>query len=179
MRCVVFVRERGVARVAGIVGDGVFEHGGAEAVLKGVVVEGEHGVAGGGGGLQVVLQLFVRQVAVAENLGEQAGADRFADVDGDGGHAAVGVTQAVVAALRADDVEAGTAEGVDQLLAGDATPSRRQATRTCWTAMNSRRAAGLGSSRRHRTMASRMRSVSLSRDFAWVWQPGRAGTVAT
>jgi len=61
----------------------------------------------------------VGEFAIVQDLAEQAGADGFAGVDGHGGHAAVGVTQAMMAALCADDVEAELLQGADQLFAGN------------------------------------------------------------
>jgi len=59
------------------------------------------------------------EFAIVQDLAEQARADGFADVDRHGGDAAVGVTQAVMAALCADDFEAELLQSADQLFSGN------------------------------------------------------------
>jgi hypothetical protein len=58
--------------------------------------------------------LFVREIAVAEDLAEQTGADGFAGVDGHGCDPAIGMSQAMMAAL-------GVATGVEGEIPGHST----------------------------------------------------------
>ena len=123
-------------------------------------------------------ELVVSQIAIAQNLSEQTGADGFAGVDGDSGDAAVGVTQTMMASLRSDYSEAGFLQRANQLFTSDSFSARHQATRTCWTPMNVRR-GGRDSSARHTAIASCTRRINTSNDLACVWQPRSSGTVAT
>jgi hypothetical protein len=81
--------------------------------------------------LQKVFELVVGEVAVGEDLAEQAGADGFAAVDGHSGHPAVRVLQAMMAPLRTDDFKAELFQGADELFAGNPLATRHQATFTC------------------------------------------------
>ncbi len=75
--------------------------------------------------------MLVRQVAIVEDLSEQAGADRFAGVDGDGRDSAIGMLQSMMAALNADDLEAELFQRSDEFFTGDSLTAWHQATLTC------------------------------------------------
>ena len=111
------------------------------------------------------------EVAIAEDLAEQAGADRFTGVDGDGCDSAIGMSQAMMTALDADDLEADLFQGTDQLLAGESFATghrgKGQAICTCWTATKVRR-GGRGPSARQREIASATRFINTSSDLACV-----------
>jgi hypothetical protein len=55
--------------------------------------------------LQKLVEFFASQFAIAENLGEQPGADCFTGVDGHDGCSAIGVAEKMVTPLHAHDVK--------------------------------------------------------------------------
>ena len=56
----------------------------------------------------------MREIAITENLAEKSRSDRLAGVDGHRCHAAIGMTQAMVAALRANHRETGFVQRTNQ-----------------------------------------------------------------
>ena len=114
-------------------------------------------------------KLFVCQIAIAEDLPEQSGADRFAGVDGNGRDAAIGMPHTMMAALDADDREADLFRA--RISSLPVSLLRRaiggHVNCTCWTATKVRR-GGRGPSARQSVMASATRFVSTSSDLACV-----------
>lgn len=125
------------------------------------------------------LELFARQLAIAEDLGEEARPDRLAGMHGHGRAASVRVAQDVMAAAHARDAETGSAKSRDDGPAVERRQPRHAATEMRCTPMNSNAGASSPRSSRFSAIASRTRSINSSRERACVWQPGSAGTDAT
>ena len=123
------------------------------------------------------LQFLLGELCVAEDLAQEPGSDVFTGMDRYDGPSTIRVVHEVMAALDAQDHEAELLEDGDQLLAGDGW--KLSQTETRWTPTKLSCSSGTSSASRQREIASRMRSMSWSSDFAWVWQPGMAGTEAT
>lgn len=65
------------------------------------------------------LQLVLRDLAISEDLGKKAAANRLAPVKGNNGAAAVGMAEKVMAASDADEIETKTTQRLDDLGTGD------------------------------------------------------------
>jgi hypothetical protein len=111
-------------------------------------------------------QVFPGQVAVAQYLGKQAGADGFAPVNRNNGASAVRVTEEVMAAFDPNQREALLAQGLDQTFARERRKVAQTATVTRWTPTNLL-VTGSSTSRQS-AMASCTRFIRASRDLACV-----------
>lgn len=103
---------------------------------------------------------------------EQTGADRLARVNRHNGASAICVTQEVMAALYAKNAKTDSLEGGNKVATGDAGIPAHAAMVTRWIPTNSNSCPGTPSTSRHSSMASRMRSMTSSRDCACVWHAG-------
>lgn len=65
------------------------------------------------------LQFVPRDLAVSENLSKETAAKRLAAVDGNNGAAAVGMTEEVMAAFDANEIEPKTTQRLEEMCAGD------------------------------------------------------------
>lgn len=89
----------------------------------------------------------------------------------------VGMAQEMMASSASDDFKTQPAQGFDKTTAGDRRKCAHCQTATRWTPTNSLLVGS--STSRQSSIASRIRFIKTSSDFAWVWHPRRAGTDAT
>src|ERR1035441_10463752 len=85
----------------------------------------------------------------------------------------------MMAACDTENAETGFGERDNEVRVGDSRRPAHAAMVTRWMPTNSKSCSGAPSTSRHSSMASRMRSVTSSRDRACVWQPASWGTEAT
>ena len=110
---------------------------------------------------------------------EQAWTDRLACVHRYNGASHILMTQEIMPASDTQDAEAGLPKRVNEIGPGDSRTPAHAAMVTRWMPTNSNSCAGATDTSIHSSIASRIRSVSSSRDRACVWQPGNWGTEAT
>ena len=120
-------------------------------------------------------ELVGRQLAIPKDLVKQAGADGLACVCGHNRTSAILVAQEMMAAFDTENEETGFCERGNEFRAGDAGRPAHAAMVTRWMPTNSKSCSGVPSTSRHSSMASRMRSVTSSRDRACVWHAGICG----
>ena len=132
---------------------------------------------------KVRLQEFFKIVAfdfsVLEDLIEQARAERFPGVNGNDSRTAIRVAEKVMTALRANVDEARALQRLHRLTPGDPPQPAHTSTAIRCTPMNSGPATPEPSTSRQSSMASLMRTRSLSSERACVWQPRSSGTLPT
>jgi hypothetical protein len=88
------------------------------------------GGAGSSPNLKQCFEITPRQIAVAQYAGQKAWSDDFRAMDRDRGHAAVCMAQAMMAALGANNDEAGLLQNGDDLASGEARQSAHAETVT-------------------------------------------------
>ena len=129
------------------------------------------------GNLRILHEVFCTQLDIAKNGTQEAWTERFARMYRNRGYPAVRVSEENVAATGSYHFESELAKDANGFLA--AHPRKPRHTEICWMPTSSRGAAFWRVSSRQSSTTSCTRFMSVSRFFAWVWQPRRAGTVAT
>lgn len=117
-------------------------------------------------GLEYGPEFFPRQVAVAQDLREQAGTDRLPTVNRYDRTAAIRVPQEMMASSDPNQNEALLVQGFDETLTGERRKVAHTGTVTRWTPTNWFTTGS--STSRQRAIASCTRFIRTSRDFAWV-----------
>jgi hypothetical protein len=110
---------------------------------------------------------------------KQTWTDGLACVDRYNRTSAVLMTQEMMATFDAHNAETDLPKGANETMPGDSRTPAHAATVTRWMPTNSNSCSGVPSASRHSSMASRIRSVTSSRERACVWQPASWGTEAT
>lgn len=125
------------------------------------------------------LELLPRELTVPENLGQQSGADYLGTMHGYGCGASVRVRDTKMTPSYSDNCEPRPLQSLDYSCSGQSRQAAHALMETRWIPTNSSGAPSEpGSTSRCRAIASRIRSISSSRDRACVWQPGKEGTLA-
>jgi hypothetical protein len=125
----------------------------------------------------VLQQLFDSQVNVTQDRAQKAGTKSLAGMNWNRSDPSVLMPEKNVAATRSNHLKTDSSESLYDLLA--LQPGKAGHTEICWIPTSSSGPASPRSSSRHSSIASRARYMSVSRFFAWVWQPRSPGTVAT
>ena len=80
--------------------------------------------------LRFGFKFLTRDLSVAKDLGKKPRAQRFALVDRNNRAAPIWMTEEPMTSPRADNLEAKTSQGLDNVLAGESTRGRHAETRT-------------------------------------------------
>ena len=110
---------------------------------------------------------------------QMAGSDDLVAVSWGEGRAPVRVLEQVVAASDSDDLETESLELRNQLPAVDSREASDSPTVSVRAPTKSKGSAGSTAVSKKSSIASRVRAISSSSDFAWVWHPGNGGPEAT
>src|SRR5258706_11025787 len=121
--------------------------------------------------------MLCRHFYIAEDRTKQPRADSFARVNGSGRGSAIRMLEEYMTAPSTFDCESGAFKRPNKFFALDAGQAGH--TEICWIPTNSRESSILSPSSMQSSMTSRTRFINVSRVFACVWQPRKAGTEAT
>jgi len=123
-----------------------------------------------------LLDIAFKNVTIAEDFSQQAAADNLAAMDRNNRTTPVGMTEKMMAPALTHNNKTELSERFDQALSSRSWERCHDYTAMRCTPTNS--LCTVSPASRHTSMASVMRFMSTSSDFACVWQPRSSGTDA-